>query len=604
MSEQQPITCDRCGAPVPRSIDGLCPSCLAQRMASLLDQPEAVGDLAPEIEGIEIHEPVGAGGMGLVFRGERESDGEALAVKVLPRNLSADPERCERFQREAAALFALDHPNIVTLLGSGETLDGRLFLAMELVEGCDLRRLLRTGKLEPARAIDIAGKVAAALGHAHSRGIVHRDVKPGNILIGDGGVVKVADFGIARAIAGSVSTFTLTQTREAFGTPYYIAPELATDATVAAPTSDVYALGVLFYEMLTGHVPMGNFTPASQEANVDRKVDALIASALADVPAARIASMEEFQHALIELRLRMQRQVVGRRWVRIAGIAAALVLAAGAGVAVTYHQLTQEPPAFPNPASATRDQPWENSLGMKFVPVPETAVLFSIWETRRQDYQAAMLESGLEEAGEGELGQSYLKMGTIRDGKEVFEDLTWQEPGFPQTDTHPVIGVSLLSANQFCRWLTTREHTLGRLPKGSRYRMPSPDEWDAAWRVGTPEDGNVPGLEVLADGWPDTIPHLETTDAFPRTAPVGSFPANAAGLFDLYGNVMEGCVDRTAPGPAAERRNFAINVSARGASWREIGTRLDFAPRRGQQQRPYFRRSDLGFRIVLDLGQQ
>ena len=196
---------------------------------------DATDDLAPEIEGIEIKEPLGAGGMGLVFRGLREADGEALAVKVLPRGLSGDPEWRERFQREAAALSALDHPGIVKIIGSGETLDGRLYLAMELVEGCDLRRLLRTGKLNPARALDIAEKVAAVLAHAHERGIVHRDIKPGNILVGEGGVVKVADFGIARAVTGTASSFTLTQTREAFGHFAQVLQLEASPATARVP---------------------------------------------------------------------------------------------------------------------------------------------------------------------------------------------------------------------------------------------------------------------------------------------------------------------------------------------------------------------------------
>ena len=568
-------------------------------MAALLAPPEP-DDLAPEIEGIEIKEPLGAGGMGLVFRGVREVDGEPVAVKVLPRGLSGDPEWRERFQREAAALSVLDHPHIVKILGSGETLDGRLYLAMELVEGCDLRRLLRTGKLEPARALDIAEKVAAALAHAHGRGIVHRDIKPGNILVGDGGVVKVADFGIARAITGTASSFTLTQTREAFGTPYYIAPEVAADATTASPASDVYALGVMLYEMLTGRVPMGKFTLASQAAGVDAQVDGVIASALADTPSARLPDMRVMTERLHLAQRRLAQRAMRRRW-KIFGLsAAALSLTAVAGLWIGWkHAPLPTGPHFPSAAAATREHPWQNSLGMKFIPVSGTHVLFSIHETRRRDYRLYAAENSLLDVEDG-LTAAPIKMHTFRDGQDVFDDSTWLDPGFAQDDDHPVVGISMLNGQHFCRWLTTKERTEGRLRTGERYRLPRPGEWDTAFAAGPPVAGNLAGREVLASGWPSSLPHAETTDPFPRTAPVGSFPPNAAGLYDMEGNVMEGCVDLTTPGPKQTRRNFLAELTVRGGSWRGPEARNTEVPDSRNQLRPFLRRSDAGFRVVLE----
>jgi serine/threonine protein kinase len=570
-------------------------------MQSLLSPPSETDTLCAEIDGIEIHEALGAGGMGIVFRGVRESDGEPLAVKVLPRGLSADPEWRERFQREAAALSALDHPNIVRILGSGETLDGRLYLAMELVEGCDLRRLLRTGKLEPARALDIAEKVAAGLAHAHQRGIVHRDIKPGNILVGDGGVVKVADFGIARAISGVASSFTLTQTREVFGTPYYIAPEVTANASPASPASDVYALGVMLYEMLTGRVPMGKFTPASQEDGVDRRADAVIAAALQDNPAARTAGMEEMHRSLRALQSRLKRHVVNRRRRLAAGIAAALAVCAGASVWITRCALVpSEGSRFTDAAAATRDHPWQNSLGMKFVPVPGTRVLFSIWETRRQDYRAYAVENSLPTVEDG-IDPSPLKMHTLREGREVFDNSNWLDPGFEQAEDHPVVGINILNANHFCRWLTTRERTEGRLRPGQRYRLPGTAEWETAFNSGPPAPGNVCGREVLSRGWPASLPHGDTTDPFPRTAPVASFSPNILGIYDLSGNVMEACVNLTSPGPKQMRRNFQTEINVRGDSWRGGDLSDQTVPEARAGLKPFLRRADAGFRVVLEL---
>ncbi len=595
-------SCPRCGSTVPRLIDGLCPGCLARNvrtgMEALLTPPFQTDELAPEIEGIEIQEPLGAGGMGLVFRGVRESDGEPLAVKVLPRGLSGDPERRERFQREAAALSALDHSGIVRILAAGETLDGRLYLAMELVEGCDLRRLLRTGKLEPARALDIVSKIAAALGHAHSRGIVHRDVKPGNILIGDNGVVKVADFGIARAVTGEAGSWTLTQTREAFGTPYYMAPELAADASAASPASDVYALGVLLYEMLTGRVPMGNFTPASKIAGVDAQTDHLISSALADAPASRPGSMQAFAEKLASSQHRLSRRAARRKWKIVSLSAAALLLTAAGGVWAGWKHAAPPPgPQWRSPASATRSDPWVNSLGMKFVPLPDSPdALMCIWETRRRDCAAFAKEIGEPDEPDVSLDYDVFKLNSIEKGREVWLDIPWQNPGFPQTDDDPAVGLTTPRIHVFCRWLTLVERMQGRLTSPQHYRLPSTTEWDRARAAGPEVPGNLPGPEVVDDGWPADAERVTARDAFLRTAPVGSFPPNAGGFFDLTGNVSELCLDVSTPRPGQPRLNYQARQTWRGESWRALTIPVRRQPRMLE------RRSDTGFRLVLDLG--
>jgi len=212
------------------AIHGLCAPCLARNAGDLLSLADAAppDDLPPCVPGYELHKPLGIGGMGQVFAATEIATGEAAAVKILAPRWTADEEAAARFTAEAEALRQLEHPGSVRIRGTGTTDDGRLFIAMELVAGCDLGRLLHAEKLDAARTCDIFLKVCAALEHAHSRDIVHRDVKPSNILIGRDGTVKLADFGLAKHLADEHSHYgigSLTQTSDTFGTPYYIAPE-------------------------------------------------------------------------------------------------------------------------------------------------------------------------------------------------------------------------------------------------------------------------------------------------------------------------------------------------------------------------------------------
>ncbi|OFX26635.1 MAG: hypothetical protein A2Z07_00095 [Armatimonadetes bacterium RBG_16_67_12] len=206
----------------------------------------------------EIVDRIADGGMSTVYRARRLSDGLVVALKVLRPQYAADREFIERFAREARAAEALQHPNIVQLYESGR--DGDVyFIAMEYVDGPDLKgHLRRVGRLEPDDAERIAMAVCEALEYAHHEGIVHRDIKPQNILLAPGGTVKVADFGIARALAA----VTMTQPGTVLGTVQYLSPEQARGAAVGR-TSDIYALGVVLYEMLTGRLPFEGDAPVA-----------------------------------------------------------------------------------------------------------------------------------------------------------------------------------------------------------------------------------------------------------------------------------------------------------------------------------------------------
>jgi eukaryotic-like serine/threonine-protein kinase len=188
--------------------------------------------------------------MALVYRAVDREQEEPVAIKLLADNLAADPELRRRFAREAELAERLDHPNVVAVRGSGES-DGRAFIVLEYVDGRDLaEELRREGPLAPARVAELGAQAAAALAHAHERGLVHRDVKPHNLLLTSDGNLKVSDFGIARVVDGTQ----LTQVGTVLGTAAYLAPEQAAgEETTGA--ADVYGLGAVLYELLTGTPP-------------------------------------------------------------------------------------------------------------------------------------------------------------------------------------------------------------------------------------------------------------------------------------------------------------------------------------------------------------
>ncbi len=206
----------------------------------------------------EIHRRLARGGMAQVYLARDRSLDRPVAVKELVPEFAADPSFVERFRREAQAAANLSHPNVVGVYDWGAQ-DGTYFIVMEYVDGPSLSRVLRTdGPFHPRRAAEIATEVAAGLGFAHSRGVVHRDVKPGNVLLTRSGQAKVTDFGIARALSSPDED--LTQAGSVMGTATYFSPEQAQGLAVD-PRSDLYSLGVVLYELVTGRPPFTGDTP-------------------------------------------------------------------------------------------------------------------------------------------------------------------------------------------------------------------------------------------------------------------------------------------------------------------------------------------------------
>ena len=255
-----------------------------------------------------ITERIGEGGMAVVYKGYQETLNRYVAIKVLRRELSGDKEFVARFQQEARAVAALNHPNILHVYDAGKAND-RYYIAMAYVEGGTLKDLLRRGPLDVESACSVGSQMADALDYAHRRGLIHRDVKPSNVLITTDGRPLLTDFGIAKAVYEAQQ---LTRTGISIGTPEYMAPEQASEQSADGRT-DIYALGILLYEMLTGHVPFSADTPLATlymqvhrsppplrqvDGNIPAWLEEIVNKALAKDPDHRYARAGELAAAL------------------------------------------------------------------------------------------------------------------------------------------------------------------------------------------------------------------------------------------------------------------------------------------------------------------
>ncbi|MFH1228267.1 MAG: serine/threonine-protein kinase [Planctomycetota bacterium] len=243
---------------------------------------------------------IGRGGMGTVYKAYQKSLNRFVAVKVLPAKLSNDQEFAKRFDREAKALASLSHPNIVAVYDMGQAA-GRFYFVMELVEGVALRDLIADRKLQPARALMLVPQLCDALEYAHSEGVIHRDIKPENLLMDKNGRIKIADFGLARIVKGDIRVDPVTCTRQIMGTPDYMAPEQRTNSKDVDHRADIYSLGVVFYEMLTGELPVGRFELPSRKVQIDVRLGDVVLKSLEQEPARRYQKVSEMGTAITEI---------------------------------------------------------------------------------------------------------------------------------------------------------------------------------------------------------------------------------------------------------------------------------------------------------------
>lgn len=297
--------CTECQSPL--RPDGTCPSCLLKLALSFKNShvPDEdrgeISKLNAHFPQLQIQRLVGRGGMGAIYQARQTSLDRDVALKVIDRSISNDTNFLDRFEREAKALAKLTHPNIVAVYDFGHTEDGLAYFMMEYIHGLNLREAMQSMPIDVPYALEIVRATAEALQYAHSKGIVHRDIKPENILLSDDGRIKLADFGIAK-INNSRNDRRITATRQVLGTVHYLAPEQLESPNEVDHRIDIYALGVILYELLTNQVPVGNFEPASQiNPSVPRELDQIVMRALHRKPTSRFQTVEELTQAMANI---------------------------------------------------------------------------------------------------------------------------------------------------------------------------------------------------------------------------------------------------------------------------------------------------------------
>jgi predicted Ser/Thr protein kinase len=309
--------CSECGRSLPADApQGLCPQCLIKlglptgaevQDADSPDKPNDIptsgappsagfvppepGALAEQFPQLEILELLGQGGMGAVYKARQRQLDRLVALKILPPQVGRPEAFAERFTREARSLARLSHPGIVMVYDFGRTQAGLYYFVMEFVDGTDLRHVIRSGQLSPAEALVIVPQLCEALQYAHEEGVVHRDIKPENIMLNKKGQIKITDFGLAKLLDQPATAYTLTQAGQRMGTPHYMAPEQIEHPHLVDHRADIYSLGVVFYEMLTGELPLGRFPLPSRKVHIDVRLDEVVLKTLEKEPERR------YQHA-------------------------------------------------------------------------------------------------------------------------------------------------------------------------------------------------------------------------------------------------------------------------------------------------------------------
>jgi serine/threonine protein kinase/protein involved in polysaccharide export with SLBB domain/multidrug efflux pump subunit AcrA (membrane-fusion protein) len=351
----QSYQCPQCGSEVPGDApQGLCPNCVLKAgfgtqqtdslwqagsgsaSAGVYDErfvPPTPAELAPCFPDLEILELVGQGGMGVVYKARQKRLDRLVALKILSPRTGQDPAFAERFAREARAMARLNHPHVVAVYDFGQTdpplapsdatarerggqvegspslplselgrgtggkraLGNLYFFVMEFVDGLTLRQLLEAGKLAPREALAIVPQICEALQYAHDKGVVHRDIKPENLLMDRSGQVKIADFGLAKLVGQGAKDFSLTGAGQVMGTPQYMAPEQIEHPLHVDHRADIYSLGVVFYQMLTGELPIGRFAPPSKKVQIDVRLDEVVLRALEKEPEQRYQQASEIK---------------------------------------------------------------------------------------------------------------------------------------------------------------------------------------------------------------------------------------------------------------------------------------------------------------------
>lgn len=542
----------------------------------------------PQVAGYLILEEIGRGGQGTVYRAIQESTDRQVAVKVVAGR--AGSRYRTRIEREAKLLASLRHPYIVSIIERTQTASGSFCLVMEFVEGRDLDAYwadtITAGPTGTRQLLDMFIKLSQAIGAMHERGVVHRDLKPSNIRVDSDGEPRILDFGLARVVAGAPSR-AVTTTGQILGSMPWASPEQAGGGALhVRPASDVYSLGVMLYQALTGRFPYPVDGPfLDQLIHIARTIppaprlvvgarptgpalDRVVLTALAKRPEDRYATGSALAEALLSvLRNGLGRPELSGRLRRVASIAVAAALCAlGLGTGWST------PPRPAARAQTVLELPkLTNSLGMSLIRVP--AGRFVMGDAVAEDGQSSALPPRLVTIpsayylGAMEVTQAQYR--AIMDADP--SDNRWSGPQLP------VQHLTWIEANEFCRRLSKRE--------GRKYRLPSSAEWEYACRAGTTSAFGGRGmLDSLA--W-------YAGNSGGAIHPVAGKMPNAWGFYDVHGNVAQWCSDIPSPAPrdslavirggsalrpASDCRSAAFSMASINGRFPDVGFRVAMDP--------------------------
>lgn len=589
-------------------------------------------------------EPIGEGGMSTVYKAidlrkvEARASETHVAVKLLTVPLSDFTESLAVLQGEAHKLQTLPHPNIVRVIDCDR--DGRVvFMTMEYLSGESLKRRLAATDQKglPAReAIDIVKSIASGLGFAHRNGIIHGDLKPGNVLVTDSSDVKIIDFGIARLMTRHPRAAGVNgdeRPRLSALTPPYASPEMLENAP-PDPRDDIYALACIAHELLTGRHPFDRMVANDardsgmklvRRASLSAAQFRAIAHGLEFDRERRTPNVEKFMEEFTA--------GTGLSRAQLAAISGAAILAITLGIYfLGHHQITRWLAAnrgtaisIPTQGEVFRDCP--TCPLMKALPPGEFRQGAAAGQADAAPFEmpqhavhiAYPLGMGVYEITVGEFREFAQATGHKSAGCQMYNgqwhdspELNWNNAGFTQTSLHPVACVSWRDAHDFAAWLSQKTR--------QKYRLPTESEWEYAARAGSPatrpwkdniesacSDANVAD-QAAAQQYPGWKVH-PCSDGYVYTAPVGSFQPNAFGLYDMLGNVFEWVQDcwhadyggAPTDGSAWSANGDCNQHNLRGGSWFTAPALVSTAARNRFEET--YRSNSIGFRLVREIPQ-
>jgi formylglycine-generating enzyme required for sulfatase activity len=592
---------------------------------------------------------LGAGGMGAVYLAEDGKLGRCVALKVPHLSASDGQAIIDRFYREARIAAAVDHPHICPVHDVGEH-EGVHFLVMPFIDGKPLSHLVNADHpWLPEQAAALVRKLALAVEVMHQRGLIHRDLKPANVMIRPNGEPVLMDFGLARAHDAKGQT--MTPFGERLGTPAYMAPELVLGQKDIGPATDIYSLGIMLYELLTGKLPfVGSLAeiygqilhatplrPSAHRPGLDAGLDAICLKAMAKEPGKRFASTTQMAALLggtePTILPRMERVTcpqcgkrlkvppdLKRRRVRCPCCSFSWSVAVRSAdtppstrVEPTPSEPTRQPIRDTMSLLASLAGEFTNSIGLKLVLIPPGVFLMG-----SPKEEAGCLDAE-EPQHEVEITRPF-HIGVYQVSQEEYQRVMGQNPSWfaasgggadkvtkSESRLHAVESVSWEDAVAFCQRLSRLEE---EVEKERVYRLPTEAEWEYACRGGmstsTPFSfgASLSSRQANFNGnYPYNAPEGRYLE---RTAPVGSYVANSFGLFDMHGNVWEWCADwfsetyySQSPRQDPQGERMGTMRVLRGGSWKNKGHTCRSASR--IRNVPGTRHNSYGFRVVCDV---